>query len=332
MLRTLPEEKKSKWKDYVNKVVHAYNCTPHASTGFSPFYLLYGRTPRLPVDLIIGRDTEGATNQRDFAKRWKSTTPQSAYDLARKQTANSNAKSKKYYDRRLNFTELHEGDRVLVRNLTPRGGPGKLRSYWEETVYVVVNRKGTGPVYEVKRENRDGNSRLLHRNLRFPCDYLEPTQQVQRPPTARRRPAMQRPQPETIQADSQSDPDSDSDSEDELFDVSNQPLQNREEGPEGDIPSEEPEGSMMATPQPEHHAHDTMETMVGNRYPGRTCTPPERYGYHHIQSVQVPPYQPMVYYPSFPIQHNHGSYQMQRYQMQYPGLPLFCRFWSAVFK
>ena len=49
-----------------------------------------------------------------------------------------------------------------------RDGPGKLRSFWEQTVYRVVERKGEGPVYVIEPE-RGGERRTVHRNLLFHC-------------------------------------------------------------------------------------------------------------------------------------------------------------------
>ncbi|KAI2645563.1 Retrovirus-related Pol polyprotein [Labeo rohita] len=140
MLRTLADKGKERWKEHLPQVVHAYNCTRHESTGYSPFYLLYGRNSHLPVDLIFG--------------------------LVEKADEVTHKGGKEQYDRKTRGVILKPGDRVLVRNLGGQGGPGKLRSYWEKEVYVVKKQVSDNPVYVVCPEN-GGNrkTRTLHRNL-----------------------------------------------------------------------------------------------------------------------------------------------------------------------
>ena len=165
MLRTLLESQKHKWKDSLNKVVHAYNSSSNDATGFSPFYLLFGRSPRLPVDLMFGLSREDTRmNHTEYTEKWK-VAIKDAYEMARQNISKSSEDGKKQYDRKVRFSSLQPGDRVLARNLSERGGPGKLRSHWEQEVHLIVERKGDLPVFEVTPEGRKGKSRILHRNL-----------------------------------------------------------------------------------------------------------------------------------------------------------------------
>ena len=56
LLRTLTPTEKSKWPEHLPELTYAYNVTPHATTGFNPFYIMFSRVPRLPVDIRLHRD------------------------------------------------------------------------------------------------------------------------------------------------------------------------------------------------------------------------------------------------------------------------------------
>lgn len=173
MLRNLTREAKADWKSSLAKVVHAYNCTRSEATGYAPYYLLYGRNPRLPIDIMFClTPSDQSTSHSDYASKWRSRM-QEAYRIASKTAQSQQNRAKKLYDRKTYGVDLQPGCRVLVRNFRDRGGPGKLRSYWEEQVYVVVERKyKDSPVYVVQPEKGPGKTRVLHRNLLLPCDFL----------------------------------------------------------------------------------------------------------------------------------------------------------------
>ena len=53
-LGTLPIHVKKNWQEWVSTLTHAYNATMCHATGFSPFFLMYGRIPILPIDVEFG--------------------------------------------------------------------------------------------------------------------------------------------------------------------------------------------------------------------------------------------------------------------------------------
>ena len=169
MLRTLPETAKTRWKDHLQKMVHAYNATVCRSTNFSPFYLMFGREPQLPIDLLFGNVSPERKHRkpwRAYVKDWRNNMEE-AYKVAAEVSKKVGESNKKTYDQKATAAVLPEGARVLVRNLREKGGPGKLRSYWENKIYRVLERRGEGPVYVVQPE-KGGEVRVLHRNHLLP--------------------------------------------------------------------------------------------------------------------------------------------------------------------
>lgn len=96
-----------------------------------------------------------------------------ACEITRENAHKAAMRSKRHYDSKVKSSVLQPGDRVLVRNLTPRGGPGKLRNHWEDTIHTVVRQVSKDiPVYQLRPEKGKGRSRILHRNLLLSCDHL----------------------------------------------------------------------------------------------------------------------------------------------------------------
>ena len=54
MLGTLPTHAKKNWQEWIATLTHAYNCTVLSVMGFSPYFLMFGRTPKIPLDIEMG--------------------------------------------------------------------------------------------------------------------------------------------------------------------------------------------------------------------------------------------------------------------------------------
>ena len=53
MIGKMDPEKRGKWPSHLGSVIIAYNATRSLVTGFSPYFLMFGRRPRLPIDLLF---------------------------------------------------------------------------------------------------------------------------------------------------------------------------------------------------------------------------------------------------------------------------------------
>ena len=180
MLKSIPEDQKQNWKQHLPKLSFAYNSTINKATNYSPFYLMFGRSSRLPIDSIFNIDNnENPTESyHSFVQNWEKSMKE-AYRLANDNINKNNSYNKQYYDRKAKVINIEPGDKVLLRNLQERGGTGKLRSYWEHEIYTVVDKDENIPVYTIK--SNAGKIKRIHRNLIMKCNDLPIQQSPEKP-------------------------------------------------------------------------------------------------------------------------------------------------------
>lgn len=162
----LSEENKSKWKEFVQPLVHAYNCTKNDTTGFSPYQLMFGRQPSLLLDLAFGQTPKnpGKVSHPEYVKKLKESL-QESYRLSIERSDRIAQRNKQRYDSKVRESILEPGDKVLVRNV---GICGK----WSKMVYRIVKQIDNSPVYVVAPVVSVGPERTLHRDLLLPCEFL----------------------------------------------------------------------------------------------------------------------------------------------------------------
>lgn len=174
MLGTLAADKKIKWKKYLASLVHAYNCTPHDTTGFSPYELMFGRQPTLPVDVEMGTVSERSSGSpQDFLSQLREHIKYT-HDIAGVKLGKQAEKAKSGYDAKVRSVSLQPGDTVLVRK-THSTGRDKLQDKWIDDIYIVISKPDPAiPVYKVKPMEHSGPTKTLHRNLLLPVPKETP--------------------------------------------------------------------------------------------------------------------------------------------------------------
>lgn len=168
LLRTLPTERKRDWASCLAQVLFCYNTTPHQATGESPFFLMFGQEPRLPIDFLLGRIQEPVAGR---IHRWieeHQARLQVAIDGARERLQFAASRRKAGHDQRVRELPLSEGQLVYLRDHGVRGRH-KIHDLWSSTVYKVVKAPRTGgSVYTVAPVGDLNLVRHVHRSALKP--------------------------------------------------------------------------------------------------------------------------------------------------------------------
>ena len=57
LAKTIDEGNQQNWDIYLPKTLLAYRTSLHEVTGFTPYHLVFGHSPQLPIDVMLGRIT-----------------------------------------------------------------------------------------------------------------------------------------------------------------------------------------------------------------------------------------------------------------------------------
>ena len=168
MIGKLEEDRKARWSEHLPELLLAYNATCSAVTGYSPYYLLFGRRPRIPVDYLFPTlcDSPHLTKMEvsvvAMQKRLKE-----AFAVTRHLTLEEVARQCHYYDRKAGAVALQPGDIVMVCT-DGFVGKWKVKYRWEDGGFIVESQLEDWPAYKVKCPTSDERQKpkyqILHRN------------------------------------------------------------------------------------------------------------------------------------------------------------------------
>ncbi|XP_016300864.1 uncharacterized protein LOC107657336 [Sinocyclocheilus anshuiensis] len=173
LLRTLPGSRKRDWVSCLSQVIFCYNTTPHQVTGESPYYLMFGQEPQLPIDFLLGRVPEPATGSIHSWVVEHRRRLQVAFEGARERLKAAAARRKRQHDQYVRDLPLSEGQLVYLRDHVVQGRH-KIQDLWSSVIYQVVHSPEEGGVmYTIAPITDLGKVRRVHRSLLKACVQKE---------------------------------------------------------------------------------------------------------------------------------------------------------------
>ena len=153
MLATAADEKPFDWERQLRRLCLAYNSSEHPTTGETPFFLMFGRQVRMPIDIMYGSPN---TTQPSSVPQYVVTLRddlEEAYKRVRIRMQQKLHRQKELYDQRAHGDPYKLGDLVWLHDpVVPRGqskkfhcpwsGPFRVVSKFSDVVYRVQSTRG----------------------------------------------------------------------------------------------------------------------------------------------------------------------------------------------
>ena len=133
-------ENQEDWADYLQGIMAAYRATPClASTGLSPFRVLFGTEMRLPIDNELNIPSSGKYKDADEYIKRMLPKIEMMRKIAQENVTTGQERYKTNYDKTSAPPSYETGDRVWLHDPTTlKGQSKKLKIRWEGPFYITA--------------------------------------------------------------------------------------------------------------------------------------------------------------------------------------------------
>ena len=163
MLSKVVNENQKDWDIHLPKALFAYRTTIHDSTGYSPFHVNFGRSPSLPIDIMLGQFLS-SDEEKEVAEYVKEValSLKDAYEKVRHNIEEAHKANKRRYDDKESGDRFSIGDLVWLHVPAIKQGRTKKFSNLWRGPYTVID-KTSNVNYKIQLV--DANKPLIvHRN------------------------------------------------------------------------------------------------------------------------------------------------------------------------
>ena len=127
--------------NYLPELTYSYNCVQHASTGYSPHCLFFGREPKLPVDVYFNVE-EGETDVSMPVSEYVADHFQRLTEMYAQASSNTQEKAserKRRNDVMATDTSVSIGTTVVLKDPSAKARH-KIQDIYGPDLFIVVER------------------------------------------------------------------------------------------------------------------------------------------------------------------------------------------------
>jgi hypothetical protein len=185
MITCFTRRKGRDWDAHLDELTYAFNTAVHSTTKFTPYQLMFGRKPKIPLDMFDpSSKTESPLSATQYAQQIAAGLKY-AYSMVKKNRDQRMDRAKTLHDRKIKTKPFQAGNLVWVLNEQAKKGKGPAFRPKRRGPFKVIQRLDIG-VYRIQRFNMlthklEGEFKTLNREKLSKCHVRAEDRRLEKP-------------------------------------------------------------------------------------------------------------------------------------------------------